>query len=138
MFAAEKISLLIAQLSNWYRLGDGLRSSHDPFRVAELVPWGLGFGLVALVGLVAHRLHCRHDMSRQCDDPYKLFRELCLVHQLDTSEQRLLKQLAGETYPSQPARVFVAPEIFAADRLPPPLASASGELHRLRERLFAS
>jgi len=32
----------------------------------------------------------RNDMSLWCDDPQKLFRELCFVHQLDRSNRRLL------------------------------------------------
>ena len=33
-------------------------------------------------------------MTERCDDPHKLFRELCLAHQLDRASRRLLLHLA--------------------------------------------
>ena len=60
----------------------------------------------------------RNDMSQPCDDPHKLFRELCLAHQLEHRSRRLLLQLAGALDWSHPAELFVTPAAFEPSACP--------------------
>jgi hypothetical protein len=128
---------LLGQLSHWQRLGDGFRSSTNPWQMSELAPYLAGLGLAALVGLLVHFWRQHNDMSLRCDNPRKLFRELCQAHGLDAQQRRLLLEVAEAACPYQPALVFLQPQSFAAERLPPALAERAAELTSLRERLFA-
>jgi hypothetical protein len=128
---------LLGQLSHWQRLGDGFRSSANPWQISELAPYLAGLGLAALVGLLVHLWRQRNDMSLRCDNPRKLFRELCQAHRLDAQQRRLLLEAAEAACPHQPALIFLQPQAFAVERLPAALAGRADELASLRERLFA-
>src|SRR5262245_13915332 len=91
------------QFGRGFRGADSQRTWHDlvPYVVAAIV---IGVGMA----VYAH-LKRRNDMTERCDDPHKLFRELCLAHQLDRPSRRLLLQLAEGINMGQPAQVFVTP-----------------------------
>lgn len=137
MNATAPLDGIFGQLSHWQRLGDGFRSSANPWQMSELAPYLAGCGLVALVGLLVHLWRQRNDMSLRCDNPRKLFRELCQAHRLDAQQRRMLLEVAEATCPHQPALIFLQPQAFAAERLPSSLVERTTELASLRERLFA-
>lgn len=126
----------LAQLDHWQRLGEGLRGSRTRVDFADLLPYllltvAVGAGVAAFVGW-----RRRNDFSRRADDPHKLFRELCAIHQLDVSSQSLLKQLAAEMHYKQPAQVFLSPSVFEKPGLPAALEAKAPQFQALRQRLF--
>ena len=125
---------LLAQLSRWQRMGDGLRGPGTRIELSEALLYGLGLILVGMIVWMVFRWRKRNDMNQRCDDPRKLFRELCQHHGLDRSDRRLLLKLVATRQLRQPAELFVTPLAFDPANLP---ADLNGQkLSNLRARLF--
>ncbi|NOY43494.1 MAG: hypothetical protein GXP26_16870 [Planctomycetes bacterium] len=127
---------LLAQFSNWERLGDGLHGSRGRANLVEVLPYLIGLALVAAIIFAVVKYIKYNDLSKPCDDPQKLFREISKAHGLDRSSQRLLRQLADALGYVQPAEVFVTPSAFEANQLPEELRDEEARIRELRERLF--
>jgi len=126
---------LLAQVSR-EEFGRAFRGATAQLKWTDLIPYAAA-ALVAIAVMAIYRfVKRRNDMTLWCDDPQKLFRELCLVHQLDRGNQRLLAQLAEAWQFSQPAQVFLTPAAFDRERLPKALRARWAELDELRGRLF--
>jgi len=127
---------LLAQYSRWERLGDGLHRSRGRVDFIEVLPYLMGLVLLgaAVAAVVAYIKY--HDFSKPCNDPNRLFRELCRAHGLDRASCRLLRQLALLTGLPQPAEVFLMPAVFEANQLPEQLRGEQERVRELRERLF--
>jgi len=127
---------LLAQVSKWSRLGDGLHGSRGGTDVADLIPLGIGMAVIAIAAAVIVVVKRRNDYSKPCDDPEKLFREVSAAHNLDRGSRRLLGQLAASPHLDQPADIFLQPALFAVEHLPEHLQAAGDRLEELRQRLF--
>jgi hypothetical protein len=135
MTAFPPAFVLLAQVSR-EDFGRGFRGATSQLSWHDLIPYAAA-AILAAVGISLYRwIKRRNDMTEPCDDPPKLFRELCGVHGLDRASRRLLWRLSQACGFAQPAQVFLTPGAFDADRLPPPLQKHAAELKRLRERLF--
>jgi hypothetical protein len=95
------------------------------FFVSVLVMLGVLTTWLACVGLKRWRV-----------GPSGLFSSLCRVHKLKWSDRWLLWHLAGYYRMADPSRVFVEPERFDPQGLPPHLAGRAARLSELRENLF--
>jgi hypothetical protein len=116
--------------------GRGFRGATSQLDWTDVIPYAVGIALLFAGGALYSYLKRRNDMSERCDDPHKLFRELCMAHRLDRASRRLLLHLADATRMPQPAQVFLTPAAFDPARLPAALRGRVDELKRLRERLF--
>ncbi len=127
---------LLAQFSKWERLGDNFRRTRPPIELTDFVPYI--FGVLLLGGIVAAIIayRRRNDLSRPCSDSQKLFRELCLAHNLDRASQKLLSRLAEAYRLGQPAEVFVTPRVFATDQLSKQFQGEATQISELGRRLF--
>ncbi|TWU27321.1 hypothetical protein [Bythopirellula polymerisocia] len=136
MMDALTSNFLLAQFSRWERLGDGFRRSGRPLEFSDLVPYIVA--LLVLGGITAAFVtyRRRNDLGRPCTDSQKLFRELCLAHDLDRSAQKLLGQLAEAFHLAQPSEVFVRPRVFSPEQLPEHLQDEAARIAELRQRLF--
>lgn len=128
--------LMLSQISHWQRLGDGLHRGKSDFEFADFLP-----AIAILVGLsiaiaVFIKVRRRNDMTKRCNDPEKLFRELCLIHKLDRESQKLLAQLAEAAGLRQPAEVFVRPSLYEGEHLPEQMRRDQQRLRQLSEKLF--
>jgi hypothetical protein len=126
---------LLAQVSR-EQFGRGFRGAASQRSWVDLAPYLVAVIVIGVATAVYSHLKRRNDMTERCDDPHKLFRELCLTHQLDWSSRRLLLQLADGLKLAQPAQVFVTPSAFEPVRVPGSLRGRIEEIKRLRERLF--
>ncbi len=128
----------LAQVRNWRRLGDGLHRRGTRFDLTELLLYAIGMTVVGLCiwGIILWKR--RNDTSTVCDDPAKLFRELCHSHGIQGENQRLLKRLVEAWGMEQPAQIFVTPAAFQIERLPVFLQTEVTEqqVEKLREQLF--
>lgn len=127
---------LLAQFTKWERLGDGFRRTGPPLELVDFIPHLVGIVLVGGIVAAVITYRRRNDLSRPCTDSQKLFRELCLAHELDSGTQKLLGQLANAFQLAQPAEVFVSPQLFLPERLPEPLRAEAAQIAELRKRLF--
>jgi hypothetical protein len=117
-------------------IGDNFPASGRRLNWSDLWAYGLVALVAAVVAAAVIWLRNRNDMTRHCDNPWKLFRELCRVHELDRPSQRMLAQLAKVRRYAQPAEVFVRPAAFDLEGLPPAWRHERAALERLRGRLF--
>ncbi|MEM9658059.1 MAG: hypothetical protein AAF961_06835 [Planctomycetota bacterium] len=137
MMTLQAIAIpILAQISRWERLGDGLRKTGDRGELYDLLPAVAVLALVGLVSFAVVRWRHRNDMSRRCNDPEKLFRELCLAHNLTGPDRKLLRRLSDAHGCSQPAEVFLRSSAFALAQQSSELAELKPELASLRARLF--
>jgi hypothetical protein len=131
------MSHIVSQLLLFAEIGDNFPASGRRLNWSDLWAWGIVAVVAALAAVVVIEMRKRNDMEERCDNPWKLFRELCQVHNLDRSSQRLLTQVAKLRRFPQPAQVFLTPAAFEPANLPPSLRDKSDQLLRLRSQLFS-
>jgi hypothetical protein len=117
-------------------IGDNFPSSGPRLNWSDLWAWGIAAVVAAVVAAIVVAVRNRNDMEQHCDNPWKLFRELCRVHNLDRASQRLLAQVATARKFPQPAQVFLTPAAFEPANLPAGLKDKADQLLRLRGQLF--
>ena len=127
---------LIAQLSSWEHLGDGLYRGRGRMELIEFLPLLILLAVLASGIALMVMIRKRNNMNLDCDNPQKLFRELALAHKLDRGDDRLLRKLAKACHLPQPAEVFLQPALFATETLPKQLRAEAANLESLREQLF--
>ena len=127
---------LLAQISRWERLGDGLHRSRGRVELLDLWPLLVIFAVIATGIAVAAYWFKQNDFSKACDDPQKLFRQLCRAHSLDRRSRRILNKLAECFQLTSPADVFLTPTAFEASQLPGNLRNEEARIAELRQRLF--
>jgi hypothetical protein len=130
------VSLLTLLAVSREDFGRGFRGATSQLNWTDVIPYAVGITLLIAGVLIYNYVKTRNDMSERCDDPHKLFRELCMAHRLDRPSRRLLLHLADATQLAQPAQVFLTPAAFEPSRVPAALRGRVDELKRLRERLF--
>jgi hypothetical protein len=96
--------------------------------ITAIVLWVLG-------GIIVY-LRNNREAGGPVDDPQQLFRELAEAHGLDRSAQHLLQQLARAFQIEQPSEVFVTPQLFRPEKLPPSLAGEAHRVAALGQKLF--
>ena len=130
--------LLLPLLAQVYRedLGRGFRGATSQLKWTDFLPYIAATALMAGGFAIYAYLKRRSDMTVRCDDPKKLFRELCQAHGIDSRGRRLLWRLASAWNFAQPAEVFLTPAAFEPSRVPGDLRGRLDELKQLRSRLF--
>jgi hypothetical protein len=136
MNAVHSGFVLLAQYSRWKHMGDSFRRSGPRMDMADLMPAAVILALVVLGIVVAVQIYKRHDYSKPCDDPRKLFRQLCAAHKLNFRSRRLLLQLAAAHHLPQPSALFVTPAAFQTSELPPQLLQEEVRIKELAAKLF--
>ena len=124
------VNLLFAEI------GDNFPDSGKRLNWSDLWAYGIVALVAIVVAVIVIRIRNLNDMTQRCDNPWKLFRELCLVHNLDRPSQRLLTQVAKARKYEQPAQVFLSPAAFEPAGLPPNLRDRAEHLLKLRSQLF--
>ena len=88
---------LLAQVSR-EDFGRGFRGATSQLSWTDLLPYAAA-AILGGIGIAAYQwLKKRNDMNEPCDDPHKLFRELCGAHGLDRASRRLLARKAGVSH----------------------------------------
>jgi len=128
--------VLLAQYSRWKHMGDQFRRSGPRMDMADLMPVLIIAAIVVIGIVVAVRFYKRRDYSEPCDDPGKLFRQLCAAHKLRFQSRRLLLQLAAARDMPHPGALFVTPSAFETDNLPPQLCDQASRIKELAAKLF--
>lgn len=127
---------LLGQYSRWERLGDGLHRSGGKMELTDLLPLVAVIAVLIVIAIVAVVIYKRRDFSKPCDDPQKLFRQLCMVHGINSGHKRLLLQMAAALNLASPATLFVMPSAFRSSALPENLRSEHHRVEELAEKLF--
>lgn len=129
--------LLLAQIDKWEQMGRDFRTDHtklDPsLIVASIVT--LLVVIVFLWGL--SRLLNRQEGRRLFNSPKQLFRSLCRAHELSRAQCRLLLQIARSQGATQPASLFLEPELLESAARQPQFKSQQEAFRQLRARLFS-
>ncbi len=122
--------LPLAQRSTWSRMGDRFSGRNLSVQTEDIVG-GLALivGLTVIVGGLIWLSKLKESQAVR-PSPRRLLRELCTAHRLSSAEKRLLRTLAANQGLSEPAGLFVQPELLAN--------ATSAEAVALRERLFGT
>ena len=128
--------LLLAARGRLDHLSSGFR------RRTRLDSNDLVSGLMIIAGVAVAIWLLSLYMARQekrppCNKPLSLFWDLCKAHGLKLSDYWLLWRLARRQRLRDPARLFLEPERFNADKLGAEWKPHSERLRQLREKLFA-
>jgi hypothetical protein len=108
--------------------------------------WAFGWTSVAMLAaaslaiIVVAWLISRCFTVRQrriSNSPWRLFKDLCLAHNLSNRERQMLARMVQQFRLQQPAALFVEPAWWEAERLGPSWSRRLPEVERLRKRLFA-
>ena len=128
---------LLAQLSRTQGLGGNFRGpgarvdGGDMLMIAMLV-----LGAVGVIVLLSVLLRLQERRNR-CNNPQKLFRDICRLHELDRKSRKLLTQLARHQDLEHPARLFLEPARFNPENVGAELGQHQREFDTLRGRLFS-
>ena len=127
---------LLAEQSNWQRLGDRFRRDATDFNQYNALAVVAIVAAIVIGLVVLNRFARRRAGDKAYNSPSELFRELCRAHRLDRSDRRLLKRLATAWGLASPAYLFIEPDYFDTAGLPVEWQEASHRVAGLRERLF--
>ena len=127
---------LLAERSNWQRLGDRFRRDTTDFYDYNLLAVLAIAAAIAIGLLLLHQFARRREHGKSYNSPPELFRELCRAHRLDRRERRLLKRLAAAWGLASPAYLFIEPNYFDTTRLSAEWEQDAQRIARLRRRLF--
>jgi hypothetical protein len=117
-------------------IGDNFPNSGPRLNWSDLWAYGVAIVIGAIIAALVMFVRRRNDMSIHCNNSWKLFRELCIIHGLDHQSQRLLAALAAVRQFEQPTQVFLTPEAFDAADLPADWQARAGHLRRVKAILF--
>lgn len=127
---AEQLPLL-AQRSNWARMGDRFSGHHLRVQTEDIV--GAAMLLLAAV-LLFFGLQYAMTISKRLngeEEPRDVLRKLMAAHNLSRADRRLVREIATQAQLAKPAEVFVRPELFKSER-----AQSNAAIRRLGRRLF--
>ena len=127
---------LLARRDDLRGISEGFRgrSMWDNAPQAVLFVGIMLFIVVAM--LLIGRLTAKYEQRLATNSLSGLFRELCRIHKLNFAARRLLKRLAAHRGLESPAYLFVQPEHFAAEKLPPEWRPDAPMVEQLRRQLF--
>jgi len=97
---------------------------------------GAATAIIGAFWLTMRLFRARQRRNTNC--PWRLFKDLCAAHHLSYRDRQLLTQLAHQHRLEHPAMLFVEPAWWEAAKLGRAWQRSIGEIHRLRDRLFAT
>lgn len=122
---------LLAKIAYWERLGDRFSGDYLNWQASDTIGMaalGLGIGGLFLLLSLLNRWQ-RNAATRDC--PKKLFVELARAHGLGFSERRKLREATRQAGLSEPAEVFVRPDLHDAVEIAAP--GLAQRLYRLAD-----
>ncbi|MEM9186505.1 MAG: hypothetical protein AAGB00_08435 [Planctomycetota bacterium] len=122
--------------SAWKHLGKNFSGSNARLDTGELAAV---VGLFVGLGLLVWLLHWVNSNWREWStrpNPKRLFQELCRCHGLSRRHRAVLLRLAEAEGLQQPAEVFLLPDLFDLEDLPPELAQDASAMEHLGVLLF--
>lgn len=133
---AVAIPVLLAKEGRYMQMGRRFRRGGSTIDAADLVTM---LGIIAVVAAIAWLIvrYIKLREKRNTSSAQHLFHELCRAHQLDWPSRKLLQSLAKAHGLANPARMFVEPHRFNADKIGPAFANSRRRLAELRQQLFA-
>ena len=124
--------------SRWKSFGSGFRNKSSGFGLAEVI-----IGILVLAGVITLFLAIikalqKRDNSIPFRDDRKLFKELCIAHGFDKSDQQII-MIIGNLYRLKSVnKLFVEPHLWNRLKLPPELKKHLPRVKRLQNQLFGS
>jgi hypothetical protein len=92
--------------------------------------------LLVVVMVVSYWRSRRRKMEFLSNSSPQLFSELSAAHRLDRSNRRLIKRLAAASGQKNAAALFVEPNYFETEKLPPSEKISPDDFRQLRHELF--
>jgi len=127
---------LLAEQPKWHALGGHLLAQQSRLDIAKTLSILLFLATLVISIWILSRLLAQSDQPRVYNNPRALFRSLCQLHGLSPTDRNVLRQLASYGRLAQPAELFLRPECFVTERLPPDLQVKQPQIESIRRRLF--
>ena len=108
--------------------------------------WSFGWGSVGIIAAVAIAIiaaiwltihYFQSQQQHAQNSPWRLFTDLCALHELTRRQRHVLTRLARQYQLAQPAVLFIEPKWWEADQLGPTWSRHLPELRRLRLQIFS-
>jgi hypothetical protein len=117
-------------------MGGGFRGENNTFDLTPILTvLGVLIPIIAALFLIDRWIR-RRIRQRTYDSPSGLFQQLCQTHELDRSGRRLMHLLASHWQLTNPGVLFIEPDYFRPDKLPPDWYDHAPELEQLHRQLF--
>ena len=130
--------MLLAAGPRWRSMGSGFRGRRARLDSSDLITGLVIFAGIVVAVILLSRFMARQDGRKHYNSPRALFRSLAKAHGLDWASRRLLRQVARWQRLAHPARLFLEPSRYDPVNLSPQLRERLGEIHALRDRIFAA
>jgi hypothetical protein len=127
---------LLAEQPQWRALGGNLLAQQSRLDVAKTLSVLLFLATLVISIWILSKLLAQSDQPRVYNNARALFRNLCQLHGLSPTERSLMRQLASYGRLAQPAELFLRPECFLSERLPPELQAKHPQIESIRRRVF--
>lgn len=137
MMSSDSSCWLLGQASNWRRMGDQFSGRGADLSTGELF---LVVAVFAGAGLLLWLLHWaanRHEQRLRKPNAAGLFRELCRSHSVSRMDRTTLRLLAEAAQLDQPAEIFLRPDLFERENLPPAMRGDAKAVTAIGNLLFS-
>lgn len=128
---------LLAGGGRYVHMGRRFRRGGSDIDLADVMAAVSVIALVAALAWLATRV-AKHRETLNASSPQRLFRELCHAHRLNWSNRKLMQAIAKAHELGNPAMLFVTPQCFALDSLPPSFRSQRAHIEDLKDQLFGT
>jgi len=126
---------VVAQTNVYEHMGRRFRPGGNSFDVSDAVVWLLFIAGAVVLAWFLHKLVTlvtqtkKHSLNR-------LFGQLCVTHDVSWHGRRLLYRLAGVHGLPHPVHLFLCPDCFRPQTLPPEMSAFQSEVADLHATLF--
>jgi hypothetical protein len=117
-------------------MAGGFRGENNNVDVSQMLLFLAGMAAVVAALFLVDRWIRRRSRFKMYESPAELFRQLCRMHELGRPECQQLKQLAAHWQLALPAMLFVEPDYFRAEKLPPDWHDRMPQIEQLHRKLF--
>jgi hypothetical protein len=131
-------AVLLADQERFRTLGENLRQRRAGLSLTELLLAVACLAALLLAVWIAAHLLSRHQRERVIHHPRKLFRALSRAHAIGFWNRRTLWQLAQSADLSQPAMIFVRPDLLEARLQSVSNRRQQARYAQLRDKLFGA
>ena len=127
--------MLVAESNVYEHMGRRFRPGGNSFDLSDAIVWLLLIAGVVVLAWFLHKVVTQIVQTKNHSLNH-LFGQLCAAHGVGWYGRRLLYRLAGVHRLPHPVHLFLRPDCFQPQTLPPEMSAFQSEVSHLRATLF--